>query len=56
MARELTEAKIRAEQLAHPAETSNRAKSNCLAMLSHEIRMPMNGILGRSELLLSMGL
>lgn len=34
-------------------ETANRAKSDFLASMSHEIRSPMNGVLGMTGLLLS---
>ena len=34
------------------AETANRSKSEFLANMSHEIRMPMNGIIGMTELAL----
>ncbi len=33
------------------AEAASRAKSRFLAMVSHEIRMPLNGILGMADLL-----
>jgi two-component system, sensor histidine kinase and response regulator len=38
------------------AEAANQAKSEFLANMSHEIRTPLNGILGLTELLLSMRL
>ena len=34
------------------AEAANQAKSDFLATISHELRTPMNGVLGMSELLL----
>jgi hypothetical protein len=36
------------------AEVANRAKGDFLANMSHELRTPMNGIIGLTELLLSM--
>lgn len=38
--------------LAEQANASNQAKSDFLAQVSHEVRTPMNGILGMNELLL----
>lgn len=38
--------------LADQANASNQAKSDFLAQVSHEVRTPMNGILGMNELLL----
>ncbi|MFC3194666.1 ATP-binding protein [Marinicella sediminis] len=39
--------------LAEQANASNQAKSDFLAQVSHEVRTPMNGILGMNELLLT---
>ncbi|MBN1242299.1 MAG: response regulator, partial [Spirochaetales bacterium] len=56
--RELTETKTALEaanaealRLAAEAERANQAKSTFVAMVSHEIRSPMNGIVGMAELL-----
>ncbi|WP_432736523.1 response regulator [Maridesulfovibrio sp. FT414] len=43
-------------QAVHDAEAANEAKSSFLATISHELRTPMNGILGLSEILLGTGL
>jgi signal transduction histidine kinase/CheY-like chemotaxis protein len=49
-----TQAKLRASQEA--AERANRAKSDFLAMMSHEVRTPMNGVLGTLGMLADMDL
>jgi signal transduction histidine kinase/ActR/RegA family two-component response regulator len=42
-----------ASRARHLAEQANRAKSVFLANVSHEVRTPMNGVLGMCDLLLS---
>jgi two-component system, sensor histidine kinase and response regulator len=43
---------IELEQAKEAAEAANRAKSDFLANVSHEVRSPMNGILGMTKLAL----
>jgi signal transduction histidine kinase/ActR/RegA family two-component response regulator len=49
------QAKKRAEDAAHRAETANRVKDEFLATVSHELRTPLTAILGWSTLLRSRG-
>ena len=48
---EAESARERAEVARAEAESANRAKSEFLAMMSHEVRTPINAIIGYSELL-----
>ncbi len=47
----LSQAKDAAEEARRAAETANRAKSEFLSRISHELRTPMNAILGFAQLL-----
>ena len=42
---------LKLRQAKEDAETVSRAKSECIAMMSHEVRTPMNAILGMVDLL-----
>lgn len=53
LVRENQEMARRANELALAADAASRAKSEFLAMVSHEIRTPINGIVGMTQLLLN---
>jgi len=48
---ESEQAARRLRQAKEDAETVSRAKSECIAMMSHEVRTPMNAVLGMVDLL-----
>jgi len=47
---------LEVERLRAEAEAASRAKTNFLATVSHEVRTPLNGILGTADLLVRSGL
>ena len=49
-------AEISIKESSHHAQALNRLKSGILSNMSHEMRTPLNGIMGVTELLLSKGL
>ena len=51
--RELRESNERLEGASAQAIAANRAKSQFIANMTHELRTPMNGVLGMAELLLN---
>lgn len=54
--RELERTRRRLENARQQAESANRVKNAFLGTLSHELRTPMNGVIGMGELLLHTGL
>ncbi|MBF0369864.1 MAG: response regulator [Magnetococcales bacterium] len=50
---DLKEAVAQALQSKEQAETANQAKSDFLAKVSHEVRTPMNAIIGMAELMMT---
>ncbi len=48
----LRESEVQEKQARQMAETANLAKSEFLTTMSHEMRTPLNGVLGMAELLL----
>ncbi|MCV6636613.1 PAS domain S-box protein [Candidatus Albibeggiatoa sp. nov. NOAA] len=46
------ETEVALQEAKHSAEMANRSKSEFLATMSHEVRTPMNGVMGIAELLL----
>ena len=49
----LRESELKQKRATEAAETANQAKSEFLATMSHEMRTPLNGVLGMVELLLT---
>ena len=56
MTRNLQEQKVALSRTSALAEAASRAKTEFLAKVSHEIRTPINGVLGMTELLLDTSL